>query len=120
MRIVTGHANDGGGAQARTRSRDIGVVFTEMHAGSADGHGEFDIVVDDQRHGMAGTQRHQRTRLIAAARNIASFIAVLKQGCATVYCRRAGSDQIRAWAVADCIQAVCGQQRLAVGDGMHD
>jgi hypothetical protein len=61
--------------------REVVVVLAEMHAGGADGGGEFDIVVDDQRHGEARAQRLQ-ARASSRRQCVARLVAVLQNACA--------------------------------------
>jgi hypothetical protein len=78
-------------AEPRACGREVVVVLAEMHAGGADGGGEFDVVVDE-RHGEARAQRLQ-ARASSRRQCVARLVAVL-QNARRLRARGAGFDEI--------------------------
>jgi hypothetical protein len=80
-----------------------------MHAIGSHRQRQFDIVVDDQRHGVGVAQLPERRGFAVTACRISTFVAVLQQSGATIQRLRHHVQQVGAWAVGDHIQAAACQ-----------
>jgi hypothetical protein len=79
---VTGHADQGAGAEDGPRGDRICVVAPEMHAVCANFGDQPGIVVDHQRHPPVTAQRGQQPGLLPPQGCVADLAAVLDQACA--------------------------------------
>src|SRR5580765_5343921 len=77
--VVAGRPQDLARPQADSRRGDGQVLAAEVQAVGAQGLGQLEVVVDDERNAHVAADREQGRALLAAQRSVRGFVSVLDQ-----------------------------------------